>query len=47
MSLWTQLKAPEVLTGRMSAQWETLGFQGRDPATDFRGGGILSLKAYL
>lgn len=33
------------LSGRKSKQWEILGFQGSDPATDFRGGGILSLDS--
>jgi len=28
---------------RMSSEWSMLGFQGYDPATDFRGGGLLSL----
>lgn len=28
---------------RRSDQWERLGFQGKDPTTDFRGGGMLAL----
>ena len=24
--------------------WSTIGFQGKDPSTDFRGGGLLALK---
>ncbi|KAA8497313.1 ELMO domain-containing protein B [Porphyridium purpureum] len=29
--------------GRISAAWNEIGFQGKDPATDFRGGGVLAL----
>ena len=32
------------LRARDSDQWGEIGFQGRDPATDFRGLGILSLS---
>lgn len=31
------------LSDRISAQWRELGFQGNNPATDFRGSGILGL----
>jgi hypothetical protein len=30
--------------GVKSAQWKVMGWQGEDPATDFRGGGFLSLQ---
>ena len=33
----------EKLTSRVSPQWKELGFQGNDPATDFRGMGIFGL----
>lgn len=29
---------------RKSEAWTKLGFQGKDPATDFRGGGFLALQ---
>jgi len=29
--------------GRLSDDWTMIGFQGRDPATDFRGMGVLGL----
>lgn len=32
------------LRSRESEQWSSIGFQGRDPATDFRGLGVLSLS---
>lgn len=32
---------------RFGAHWGQLGFQGRDPATDFRGMGLLGLQALL
>ena len=35
------------LEGRISKQWSEIGFQGNDPATDFRGMGILGLKCLL
>ena len=33
----------EKLQARISPQWTKLGFQGTDPATDFRGMGLLGL----
>lgn len=32
---------------RVSPKWKRLGFQQQDPATDFRGGGVLGLKCLL
>lgn len=32
------------LTSRISNQWQDVGFQGDDPATDFRGMGLLGLN---
>eukprot|EP00756_Hemistasia_phaeocysticola_P001140 Hpha_TRINITY_DN10817_c0_g2::TRINITY_DN10817_c0_g2_i1::g.23296::m.23296 len=41
--LWKALHKGEEYPARKGGHWEALGFQGRDPATDFRGGGVLSL----
>lgn len=42
--LWNVMKPNIVRTGGMiTADWGLLGFQGNDPATDFRGMGVLSL----
>jgi hypothetical protein len=32
---------------RTSSKWDKLGFQGQDPATDLRGGGILALEIFV
>lgn len=45
-SLWAALK-DEPLTSRKSRQWTEIGFQGDDPATDFRGMGLLGLNQLL
>jgi hypothetical protein len=43
--LWSNLKPGIVRsTNRLSEEWGDLGFQGRDPSTDFRGMGLLSLQ---
>ena len=54
LQLWSNLKPNEVmiiffanqqeLIARETDQWGDIGFQGRDPATDFRGLGLLSLS---
>eukprot|EP00386_Alphamonas_edax_P004543 GDKI01014342.1.p1 GENE.GDKI01014342.1~~GDKI01014342.1.p1 ORF type:complete len:384 (+),score=86.92 GDKI01014342.1:63-1214(+) len=45
--LW-QLYRPEVRRdGRITKQWDELGFQGDDPATDFRGLGVFGLDNLL
>jgi hypothetical protein len=31
----------------LSDEWQDIGFQSRNPRTDFRGGGILSLDCLL
>ncbi len=31
------------LEDRITKQWQDIGFQGNDPATDFRGMGLLGL----
>ncbi|KAJ3283051.1 ELMO domain-containing protein 2 [Rhizoclosmatium sp. JEL0117] len=41
--LWDTAMPSERLTSRVSKQWEKIGFQGTDPATDFRGMGLLGL----
>lgn len=41
------LKGEAKLTNRVSRQWEEIGFQGADPATDFRGAGILGLNQLI
>ncbi len=42
--LWSNLR-PNILRkgGRITEEWGELGFQGKDPATDFRGMGMLGL----
>ena len=42
--LWELMMPHEVLSDRISSQWTKIGFQGKDPATDFRGMGILGLE---
>ncbi|KAG0050022.1 hypothetical protein BGZ83_005185 [Gryganskiella cystojenkinii] len=43
MQLWDLLSPNEKLSGRYTKQWTDIGFQGKDPATDFRGMGMLGL----
>lgn len=43
LELWRVLMPDEKLEDRKCKQWEKLGFQGKDPATDFRGMGYLAL----
>jgi len=47
-SLWGEL-LPDVQRegGRVTREWGRLGFQQSEPATDFRGGGILALHQLL
>jgi len=47
MQLWGGLQPGVMLTARVSDQWTDIGFQGRDPATDFRGMGLLGLQNLL
>jgi hypothetical protein len=47
LQLWRSLQPDVVLTGRISPQWTDIGFQGNDPATDFRGMGLLGLQNLL
>lgn len=43
MELWTSLMPDTSLEGRITRQWGQIGFQGSDPATDFRGMGMQGL----
>ncbi|KAJ3166376.1 ELMO domain-containing protein 2 [Irineochytrium annulatum] len=43
LELWDYAMPNEKLKARISDQWGKIGFQGLDPATDFRGMGMLSL----
>ncbi|CAG8465132.1 17379_t:CDS:10 [Acaulospora morrowiae] len=43
LELWDLLMPDETLENRYSEQWVKIGFQGKDPSTDFRGMGILGL----
>lgn len=45
--LWTLLKEGDDLKERYTKRWGEIGFQGKNPATDFRGMGILSLSNLL
>ncbi|VDK69394.1 unnamed protein product [Litomosoides sigmodontis] len=56
LKLWELLMPKEDLKARMTDQWQKIGFQaikftslmsGHDPATDFRGMGILSLEQLI
>jgi len=41
--LWEALRPNIRRSGRLTSEWGDIGFQGKDPATDFRGMGILGL----
>jgi len=45
IELWGAFFPASALDARVSEQWKELGFQGRDPASDFRGSGALGLSA--
>ncbi|XP_017056813.1 ELMO domain-containing protein 2 [Drosophila ficusphila] len=47
LRLWELLMPEAPLTGRVSKQWQDIGFQGDDPKTDFRGMGMLGLENLL
>ncbi|XP_061395734.1 ELMO domain-containing protein 2 [Musca vetustissima] len=47
LELWKRLMPDEELTGRITKQWQDIGFQGDDPKTDFRGMGMLGLENLL
>lgn len=46
LSLWNILETVP-LDNRISSEWKRLGFQSENPATDFRGMGILGLENLL
>ncbi|KAI9159535.1 hypothetical protein H9P43_008875 [Blastocladiella emersonii ATCC 22665] len=43
LELWSLLMPGIALESRLTSQWGDIGFQGRDPATDFRGMGMQAL----
>nr|GMC80420.1 ELMO domain-containing protein A-like isoform X1 [Ipomoea batatas] len=47
MDLWNAAFPGVELCGLISEQWKEMGWQGKDPSTDFRGGGLLSLENLL
>ncbi|KAL1452551.1 hypothetical protein WDU94_006770 [Cyamophila willieti] len=47
LRLWQLLKPDVSLSSRVTKQWQTIGFQGDDPKTDFRGMGVLGLDNLL
>ncbi|KAF9687661.1 hypothetical protein SADUNF_Sadunf02G0116300 [Salix dunnii] len=46
-ALWNAAFPEEELRGLISEQWKEMGWQGKDPSTDFRGGGYISLENLL
>ncbi|XP_042504549.1 ELMO domain-containing protein B-like isoform X2 [Macadamia integrifolia] len=46
-ALWHAAFPEEELRGLISEQWKEMGWQGKDPSTDFRGGGFISLENLL
>jgi len=47
LQLWKLLKPDTLLEKRFTRQWGDIGFQGEDPATDFRGMGLLGFENLL
>ena len=47
LNLWKLLCPNRPLSNRISSDWGDIGFQGTDPATDFRGMGLLGLLQLL
>eukprot|EP00007_Cunea_sp_BSH-02190019_P006531 CAMPEP_0174242234 /NCGR_PEP_ID=MMETSP0417-20130205/26970_1 /TAXON_ID=242541 /ORGANISM="Mayorella sp, Strain BSH-02190019" /LENGTH=295 /DNA_ID=CAMNT_0015321599 /DNA_START=138 /DNA_END=1022 /DNA_ORIENTATION=+ len=47
LRLWSAFKPDTPLSARVCKDWGDLGFQGSDPATDFRGMGVLGLEMLL
>ena len=45
--LWELMKPDEQLTNMISLQWQDIGFQGKDPSTDFRGMGMLGYTYFF
>uniref|UniRef100_A0A0D9W7S9 ELMO domain-containing protein n=1 Tax=Leersia perrieri TaxID=77586 RepID=A0A0D9W7S9_9ORYZ len=46
-ALWRASFPGTELLGLVSDQWKDMGWQGKDPSTDFRGGGFISLENLL
>ncbi|PIN18356.1 hypothetical protein CDL12_08975 [Handroanthus impetiginosus] len=46
-ALWHAAFPGEELCSLISEQWKEMGWQGKDPSTDFRGGGFISLENLL
>lgn len=46
-ALWEAAFPGEELHDLISEQWKEMGWQGKDPSTDFRGGGFISLENLL
>ncbi|KAD0079194.1 hypothetical protein E3N88_44812 [Mikania micrantha] len=46
-ALWKAAFPEEELRDLISEQWKEMGWQGKDPSTDFRGGGFISLENLL
>ncbi|KAG9454436.1 hypothetical protein H6P81_007340 [Aristolochia fimbriata] len=46
-ALWCAAFPGQELHGLISEQWKEMGWQGKDPSTDFRGGGFISLENLL
>ncbi|XAR48171.1 hypothetical protein NMG60_11030904 [Bertholletia excelsa] len=46
-ALWCAAYPDEALHCLVSDQWKEMGWQGRDPSTDFRGAGFISLENLL
>uniref|UniRef100_A0A175YGC9 ELMO domain-containing protein n=1 Tax=Daucus carota subsp. sativus TaxID=79200 RepID=A0A175YGC9_DAUCS len=46
-ALWDAAFPEEELHDLVSEQWKEMGWQGKDPSTDFRGGGYISLENLL
>lgn len=42
--LWMATGKPASAYNRLGPQWGSIGFQGEDPVTDLRGGGVLALR---
>lgn len=46
-ALWSSTFPGQELHGLISDQWKKMGWQGKDPSTDFRGAGFISLENLL
>ncbi|KAK2969291.1 hypothetical protein RJ640_030832 [Escallonia rubra] len=46
-ALWSATFPGQELHGLVSDQWKEMGWQGKDPSTDFRGAGFISLENLL